>query len=114
MEDYFDSAYGFNAGPFHLPNSGCTHRKLGDEVDEVEGTRPLEVSAYRFHEEDPLAFSGGVRMVWRNGDLVNAKTHPASPKCYINHPGPGDKPVGEVRNTTVSAYTWVYSWSSST
>ena len=119
MEDYFDSAYGFNAGPYHLPVSGCTHRKLGDEYvldetgdaeDEELRTRPLEVSAYRFHEEDPLYFSGGVRMTWRVGDYANAAAHPDSPKCYIENPGPGDKPVGTVLNTTVTSYAWVYTW----
>jgi len=118
MEDYFDSAYGFHAGAFHLPVSGCTHRKVGawrgDSGGHADGgvnaTRSLEVSAYRFHEEDPLFFDGGVRMSWRVGDYSNPHTHPESPKCYINAPGPGDKPVGTVLNTTVTSYAWVYTW----
>ena len=116
MEDYFDSAFGFNAGAFRLPSSGCTHRTLGEErvVSAQDGenvrTRPLNVSAYRFHEEDPLFFHNGVRYSWRNGDYINAKAHPDSPKCYIDQPGPGDKPVGVVLTTTVTAYTWVYTW----
>ena len=120
-EDYFDSAYGFHAGPYHLPVSGCTHRKLGAELaapggnetagEALGGVRSLEVSAYRFHEEDPLAFSGGVRMVWRNGEYINPKTHPESPKCLIEQPGPGDKPAGGVvMNTTITSYAWVYTW----
>ena len=116
-EDYFDSAYGFHAGPYHLPVSGCTHRKLGAELRAPDGNetaskvRALEVSAYRFHEEDPLAFTGGVRMLWRNGEYINAKTHPQSPKCLIEQPGPGDMPAGGVvMNTTLTSYAWVYTW----
>ena len=28
-EDYFDSAFGFDAGLYHYPTAGCTHRKGG-------------------------------------------------------------------------------------
>lgn len=67
-EDYFDSAFGFDTGRFHGPVAGCTHRKggmppnlahSGDPACFTNGTA-MEVSAYRFHEEDPLAFSGGM------------------------------------------------------
>ena len=63
----FDSAFGFDTGRFHGPVSGCTHRKggmpaslahTGDPKCFTSGTA-MEVSAYRFHEEDPLAFDDG-------------------------------------------------------
>ena len=63
----FDSAFGFDTGRFHGPVSGCTHRKggmpaslahTGDPKCFTSGTT-MEVSAYRFHEEDPLAFDDG-------------------------------------------------------
>jgi hypothetical protein len=103
MEDFFDSAYGFHAGPYHFPVSGCTHR-------EHWGERGMAVSAYRFHEEDPIAFTGGAKFVWRIGDLTNEATHPESPKCYIDQKGPGDKVVGSPQPTTVTSYAWVYTW----
>jgi hypothetical protein len=107
-EDYFDSAFGFDAGLYHYPTSGCTHREGG--LPPGASTRALEVSAYRFHEEDPVAFSGGVRLLWRIGDYINTQTHPESPKCFIDAPGAGDKPVGTPLNTTVTSYVWVYTW----
>ena len=73
----------------------------------------MELSAYRFHEEDPIAFTDGVKFQWRIGDIINAKTHPMSPKCFIEKLGPGDKVVGAPAPTTVTSYAWVYTWSRS-
>ena len=50
-EDYFDSAWYFNAGEFHLPVSGFTHFNQSDNQ--------VAWSAYRFHEMDPLLFNNG-------------------------------------------------------
>jgi len=107
MEDFFDSAYGFGGGEYKFPVSGCTHRS-------AIGKDGMELSAYRFHEEDPLAFSGGVKFQWRIGDLINAKAHPESPKCFIDKQGPGDEVVGRPMATTVTTYAWVYTWPSAT
>ncbi len=40
----------------------------------------------------PLLPSSGVRLLWRVGDYVSPSTgaHAASPKCYVDTPGPGD------------------------
>ena len=103
MEDFFDSAYGFGGGEFKYPVSGCTHRQ-------VQGKDGMALSAYRFHEEDPIAFSDGVKFQWRIGDLINAKSHPESPKCFIDKQGPGDSVVGRPAATTVHSYAWVYTW----
>lgn len=97
MEDFYDSAFYFNGGGFHMPVSGETH-KAGD------GT----FSGYRFHEMDPLVFKDGVRMQWRNGDVTDPAT---GLKCTLEsggtpaggnpgHPGPSD----------VSSYAWIYTW----
>ena len=102
MEDFFDSAYGFGGGEFKYPVSGCTHRDASKHG--------MKLSAYRFHEEDPIAFSDGIKFQWRIGDLINPKAHPESPKCFIDQPGPGDKVVGRPMNTTVTTYAWVYTW----
>jgi hypothetical protein len=70
----------------------------------------------RFFEQDPLAFSGGVRLVWRVGDLTNLHDPPdsgtgvRSPKCFIEHEGPGVTTAGTPAPTTVTSYTWVYTW----
>eukprot|EP01045_Picozoa_sp_COSAG04_P006906 COSAG04_NODE_348_length_16121_cov_7.375172_15_plen_100_part_00 len=82
--------------------------------------KALEVSAYRFHEEDPLAFDGGVRLVWRIADILNYDRNigstwrggASSPKCWIEGPvnaAAGDQGL-EAAPTTVSSYVWVYTW----
>jgi hypothetical protein len=63
----------------------------------------LQWSAYRFHEEDPIAFSGGVRFMWRIGDLVNPTTHPESPKCYIDKMESGDRLAGNPQPSIVTS-----------
>lgn len=74
MEDFFDSAYGFAAGPYRFQTSGCTHRVVSEA--DADGLHAASVSAYRFFEEDPLVFEGGVQLQWRIGDYVNRKAHP--------------------------------------
>lgn len=99
-EDYFDSAYYFDAGPYHLPVSGLTH-------EHYSGTTGANVSmsAYRFHEEDPIRFDDGMRFEWRVGDLVDFSIN----KCYVA-PGEFGKPVGDPQPTQVFAYAWLYVW----
>eukprot|EP01050_Picozoa_sp_SAG11_P036611 SAG11_NODE_14020_length_628_cov_1.368620_1_plen_92_part_00 len=91
----------------------------------------MEVSAYRFHEEDPLAFSdgkpvcmsgclcvsilhstllaSGVKVEWRIADILNYNL--PSPKCFIEHvnQSAGDQSLGGSA-TTVTSYVWVYTW----
>jgi hypothetical protein len=53
-----DSAFGFDAGPepngvgpgYRFPVSGCTHKDVNANVSQI--------SAFKFFEESPLAFSG--------------------------------------------------------
>ena len=108
MEDFFDSSYGFSGGAYHMPVSGCTHKKPLPK-------NGMELSAYRFHEEDPVAFRGGIKFQWRVGDIINAKTHPDSPKCFIEKldKAAGDQYVGTPAPATVSTYAWIYTWPSS-
>jgi len=61
-------------------------------------------------QEDPIFFNDGIKFHWRIGDLINPKTHPDSPKCFIDQKGPGDAVVGKPENTTVTSYAWVYTW----
>ena len=76
----------------------------------VCGRRRACSQGYRFHETDPIAFSGGVRFMWRIGDVVNAKTHAESPKCWIDQKMPGDGVAGHPQPSIVTSYAWVYSW----
>jgi len=94
-EDYFDSAWYFNAGEFHLPVSGFTHYNAN--------STDVTWSAYRFHEMDPLAFNNGFRFVWRNGDALS----PSGIKCLMET---GGNVVGTPTNSQVVAYAWVYVW----
>jgi hypothetical protein len=93
-EDYFDSGWYFNAGQFHLPVSGFTHLNTSDGVS---------WSAYRFHEMDPIVFTNGFQMLWRNGDMLD----PAGIKCLIKD---GGRIVGTPTVSEVQTYAWVYTW----
>eukprot|EP00757_Euglenozoa_sp_SAG-D1_P006200 gene6200-2537_t len=94
-EDFFDSAFYFNGGEFHLPVSGYTH----------QGTRSngtgVTWSAYRFHEEDPIPFEDGFRFEWRNGDMRDK----SNIKCLIRT---GGKISWNPTVSEVIAYAWVY------
>jgi len=95
-EDYYDSAWYFNAGEFHLPNAGFTHY--------ATGLGQLSWSAYRFHVQDPLRFNNGFRFVWRNGDAIDPQT---GLKCFIEL---GGNVVGSPSVSNVTSYGWVYQW----
>jgi len=95
-EDYFDSAWYFNGGQFWLPVSGFTHiNTTGDQVT---------WSAYRFHEMDPLPFDSGLKLMWRNGDVLD----PAGLKCFVE--GTDGTIAGSPTNSHVTIYAWVYTW----
>jgi hypothetical protein len=53
---------------------------------------------------DPLPFSGGFRLQWRNGDLVNPNT---GEKCFTLA---GTSRAGDPRPSLVSSYAWSYIW----
>jgi len=93
-EDYFDSGWYFNAGPFHFPVAGMTHL--------VTSGSSATVSAYRFHETDPMPFDQGFKFVWRNGDTVDR----AGRKCYTEKGGMAGNPGP----SNVTTYGWVYVW----
>ena len=93
-EDYFDSAWYFDAGEFQMPVSGLTH---------LNKTAGVTWSAYRFHEMDPLPFEDGLRVVWRNGDVVDKVTHA---KCYSQT----GNVVGSPTSSEIVSYSWVYVW----
>ncbi len=86
-EDYFLGTYYFNRGTYHLPLAGLTHK-------EVSETGPCRISAYRFHDADPIIFQKGFRLVWRNGEEKNGKAY-------------GDTPP---QRSHVTSYVWLYEW----
>ena len=98
-EDFFDSAYYFDGGRFHLPVSGFTH--LNTSANTPYGSTTF--SAYRFHKEDPLYFQRGLRFVWRNGD----RSDHSGIKCLIVTGGTINGSPGAAH---VKAYGWVYEW----
>lgn len=85
LEDYFLGTYYFNQGVYHLPQAGLTHKNPADH----------SFSAYRFHDEDPLVFSKGIRLACRCGEKRGTKVFGES---------------GNPQPTTYTAYIWAYEW----
>lgn len=84
------AAYYFSAGEFHFPVSGFTHLDTSDGikwsayrcVPKVACAVESKVNdMHRFHEMDPLVFSDGLQLVWRNGDTVNPATGKFEPSA---------------------------------
>lgn len=82
FEDYFLGTYYFNKGRYANALAGVTHLDL----------KKGEVSAYRFHDDDPVFFQKGLRLTARCGDQVNGAT------------------VGNPPPTAYTTYTWLYQW----
>lgn len=85
LEDYFMGTYYFNRGMYHLPESGLTHLDASD----------ASFSAYRYHDQDPIVFSNGIRISCRCGERRGNKTFGAT---------------GDPKPTTYTTYTWTYRW----
>jgi len=94
MEDYYDSAFYFDAKDFRLPISGTTH------YYSVNG----KWSGYRFHDEDPIFYTNGLRFQWRNGDVTDPST---GLKCTLQS---GGSTIGTPTPSTIITYAWVYVW----
>ena len=94
MEDYYDSAFYFNAGVFRQENAGLTHLSFVNDS--------VLLSAYRLHDHDPIFFQDGFRFQWRVGDVSDAR----GLKCTAVNGSVSGNP----QPTTITAYTWVYVW----
>jgi len=96
-EDYPESAYYFNAGPYRGPTSGLTIFA----PNEKNGIS--RISFYKLHHRDPIFFGNGFRFEWRNGDVTDPKT---GEKCtqmagtLIGNPG--------ISNVTTLVYIYTY------
>ncbi len=84
--DYFLGAEGERAGPSRLALGGVTH------VDPDQSGSPSRFAAHRLHEEDPLPFTHGLRLLWRNGEERNGHR------------------FGDPQPTTITTYVWTYEW----
>jgi hypothetical protein len=85
-EDYFLGTYYFNGGPYHNPVAGLTH------CDPDKPGSAYRFSAYRFHEDDPIPFHEGLRLVWRNGEELAGHR------------------FGDPKSTMLTSYVWAYEW----
>jgi len=83
FEDYFLGTYYFNKGRYANPLAGVTHFNAEEK----------EVSAYRFHDDDPVFFHNGLRLTCRCGEKIGDK---------VFH-----DPLPDTRYTT---YVWLYQW----
>jgi hypothetical protein len=63
FEDYYLSGQYFDAGEFSTPISGMT--------SEDHWLYPHSLTAYRYHEVDPIMFTSGMSLRWQNG--MNSK-----------------------------------------
>jgi hypothetical protein len=87
LEDYFLGTYYFDTGKFHADISGLTHLDKKNRC----------FSAYRFHDDDPLFFSEGIRLTCRNGETEHGTAK--GPVAYAAPP-----------KTNYTTYAWVYGW----
>ncbi|WP_161604729.1 DUF2961 domain-containing protein [Roseiconus nitratireducens] len=83
LEDYFvSSGYFHHRKLFQSPVSGLTHL-------DVQKNR---FCAYRFHDEDPVFFTNGLRLTLRCGEKLDGRVfHDPPPATY-------------------TVYVWVYEW----
>jgi len=86
LEDYFLGTYYFKTGLYHADSAGLTH------LDRTKAS----FSAYRFHDQDPIFFTNGLRLTCRCGETAHGT---ADGKASLN-PQP----------TTYTTYVWYYQW----
>jgi len=97
-EDYPESAYYFNAGPYRGPTSGLTILNQGNS-----NTFYSTISFYKLHHRDPIFFSNGFKFDWRNGDVTDPAT---GLKCTAMNGNIIGKPGVSNVTTVVYLYTW--------
>eukprot|EP00112_Aurelia_sp_Birch-Aquarium-sp1_P019891 Seg501.6 transcript_id=Seg501.6/GoldUCD/mRNA.D3Y31 product="hypothetical protein" protein_id=Seg501.6/GoldUCD/D3Y31 len=109
-EDLFLSAYYYSAGIFHTSHSGLTFIQ-----------NPGTMSAYKFFEDDPVAFSKSFKLVWRCGeDFTDNNCFRLSNRdCFVKEGLPYCKnnegvhepfKVGKPLMTKMTSYVWMYEW----
>ncbi|MFZ4508986.1 MAG: DUF2961 domain-containing protein [Fimbriimonas sp.] len=86
LEDYFLGTYYFQRGAYSHDLAGLTHMDANTQ----------SFSAYRFHDEDPIFFTDGLRLTCRCGETEHGT---------LEGPAYGDPP-----RTRYRTYAWVYEW----
>eukprot|EP00035_Acanthoeca_spectabilis_P004900 m.107915 g.107915 ORF g.107915 m.107915 type:complete len:358 (-) comp12779_c0_seq2:1181-2254(-) len=94
-EDYPESAFYFNAGPYRGPTSGLTVMKPGANLSLV--------SFYKLHHKDPFFFNNGFKFQWRNGDITDPET---GEKCTVVT----GTPIGTPSFVNVTTLSYLYTW----
>lgn len=114
VEDYFDSGYYFGADSGDKLGTLFHNALSGLVMFERDGDRE-SLSAYRFHNRDPLFMADGGKLTWQ----VGCQGHPGATKC--GNPVPpstsaasilgSPKPVGRTLSPiNVTTYAWVYTF----
>jgi hypothetical protein len=101
-EDYFDSAYNFDAGQYWQDNAG------GTAQHNQNGNFAYFATQYRVHYRDPLFFQGGFEFLSRVNDLMPAPASTTTQKC-LTAVTQGYDFQGQP-NGTFYAYTLAYVW----
>jgi hypothetical protein len=86
LEDYFLGTYYFQRGTYSNDLAGLTHMDASTQ----------SFSAYRFHDQDPIFFTGGLRLTCRCGETEHGALEGS---VY------GDPP-----RTRFRTYAWIYEW----
>merc|ERR1711976_882948 len=108
-EDFFNSAYYFNAGTFHSAMAGLTHKAQDGPNKE------WRLGMYRTFDRDPVVFSSGLTLKWRNWEKTGTAAGDCPSKWMGSSTALPDGPEEGIFNPEVSvmsfsAYTWVYEW----
>ena len=106
-EDFFLSAFYYNAGLYHSDNSGLTFK-----------ANPGTMSAYKFFEDDPILFRKSFRLQWRCGEVIGTgfeecpNVYLGSKKLSASQSSAKTKIIAspDVDLTVVTTYAWVYEW----
>ncbi len=118
VEDYFDSGYYFGADSGDALGILFANALSGLTLFQRDAPSGAErLSAYRFHNTDPLVFTDGGQLTWQ----VGAQAHPGATKCgnalppaAAMHPGATGAPWRPLNASralspvNVSTYAWVY------
>jgi hypothetical protein len=86
LEDYFLGTYYFQRGCYSNDLAGLTHMDADTQC----------FSAYRFHDQDPLFFSDGLRLTCRCGETEHGTLQGSA--------------YGDPPRTRYRTYAWVYEW----
>eukprot|EP01006_Ploeotia_vitrea_P008783 TRINITY_DN20959_c0_g1_i1.p1 TRINITY_DN20959_c0_g1~~TRINITY_DN20959_c0_g1_i1.p1 ORF type:complete len:350 (-),score=30.32 TRINITY_DN20959_c0_g1_i1:401-1426(-) len=108
-EDFFNSAYYFNAGMFHSAMAGLTHKKQ----DGIH--KEWRLGMYRTFDRDPLVFGKGLTLKWRNCEHTGTQPGDCPNKWMGSSTALPDGTGSHVANPEVAvmsfeSYVWVYEW----